>query len=246
MELWRYNAALWLVKTPMSSPSIGWCISFSEWFNVFQPSTDPGGCLVWTHSFIKFNNDMKMWRWLKIDIITALTSFARNLGQRNAASLCISYIQQHLISDAMTSSQVTTLNLHRDIFPAYFPLLLSQWNSFVCFYFNLTGWQVTTVLTFPLRVTPHNLDTITDCSPGPRTILFILLHFWRHFPQAAEAKLAELNRRVTFGKEFNSCKFSRIQTGQVTLNESFVGLVIMMGRSHPTSSDRLISEILPR
>ena len=103
------------------------------------------------------------------------------------------------------------------------------------------------MLTFPLRLTPHNLDTITSCSPGPGTILFILLHFWRHFPQAAEAKLAELNRRVTFGKESNSYKFSRIQTGQqVTLNESFVGLVIKLGRSHPTSSDRLISEILPR
>ena len=126
---------------------------------------------------------------------------------------CVYYIQQHLISDAMTSSLVTTLNLHRDISPTYFPLVLSQWNSFVCFYLNLTGWQVTTLLTFPLPLTPHNLDTITDCSPGPRTILFILLHFWRHFPQAAEAKLAELNRRVTFGKESNSCKFS----GQVLL-----------------------------
>ena len=70
MELWRYNAALWLVKTPMSSPSIGWCISFSEWFNVFQPSTDPGGCLVWTHSFIKWYENVKMiknWHYNSID-----------------------------------------------------------------------------------------------------------------------------------------------------------------------------------
>ena len=124
MELWRYNAALWLVKTPMSSPSIGWCISFSEWFNVFQPSTDPGGCLVWTHSFIKFNNDMKMWRWLKIDIITALTSFARNLGQRNAASLCISYIQQHLItSDIWCDDKLPSDN--SQLTPGHFSSLFS-------------------------------------------------------------------------------------------------------------------------
>ena len=100
---------------------------------------------------------------------------------------------------------------------------LNEIHNFVCFYLNLTSWRVTTVLTFPLRLTPHNLDTITDCSPGPWTILFILLHFWRHFPQAAEAKLAELNR------VWQKNSIPRKQTGQVTLNESFVGLVIMMG-----------------
>ena len=72
------------------------------------------------------------------------------------------------------------------------------------FCLNLTAWRVTAQLTFPLRLTPHNLDTITDCSPRPGHILFILLHFWGHFPQATEA---ELKNRVTFGKEFNLVKF---------------------------------------
>ena len=164
---------------------------------------------------------------LKIDNIlqTALTSFARNLGQRNEKCSIPVYFLHSATSDIWCDDKLPIDNspLTPGQFSSKFPLRFSQWNSFFCFYLNLTAWRVTTVLTFPLRLTPHNLDTITDCSPGPGQILFILLHFWRHFLQAAEAKLAELNHI------WQKNSIPHIQTGQDTLNESFVGLVIMMG-----------------